>query len=93
MAHNSRKAKYVMNFIGDLWEEAIEKPGQNIISARNHFSYMELPSVRPSTNLIEAQLKARRLYKRICRYVNSLDAFCIKSSLDDSACIRSKSQR
>ena len=83
MAHNSRIGRFVMTPITNLTEAAIGKPGLNIVNARNPFSYFELPSIKPSTNLTEAQLKARRLYKRICRYVSSKDTFYSRSALDD----------
>ena len=70
MSHNSRLGKFVMTAATDTWQEATLKPGQNIINARNQLFYKEHPAIKPSKNLLEAQLKARRLYKRICRYVS-----------------------
>ncbi len=69
MAHNSRSGKFLMQTIGDLADEVVVKPALNIITGRNRHYYMDLPAIKPSKTLTEAQLKARRLYKRICRYV------------------------
>ena len=70
MAHNLRlKNAYYVRNLYNISNENLGKLGQNGITARGFFPYMENPNVTPSKTTNEAQMKSRRLYKRICRLV------------------------